>query len=426
MKKHTNLTVFLILVGLLLASICSLIWQVKRSLAEAPRAQEELNVAPVPAAPREEPQPLPPVPPKQTAVTLPPAEEAPAPSPILSNEELLQLAKQDLAPFFPPDQLEEMAKRTQNIVLYPMVIAAGTKIIHAKYPKTDPTLEQTRTEQIKALQRTVFDIRKRIQKNDLLKKRVPPEEQKNWLEQSPLHRKNISIAGPKGQTPLRRITVSCPPWQKDYDLCEQVFYSKNEFSLFLFKNDILLSREDYQAPKKLSAGYMFFPPNPYKSGESAAGQELLQGRVSYCAHWDSTHPLPLRESRYRENGLLQQNLTRNFEENTQQTIFYDEKGQFTQLDISSISTTGRAKLPQSLAIMSRKYASPTASFASEGSYRKDVSAHASGRWTASPDGTVTLDEGRRFPPAQSFPRAPLYRDIYPAQVPAAQTAPELL
>lgn len=414
MKNKTNLTVLLGLLLILLATISG-IWQRTHKMASK-MDLKELSEAAAPA--QTPPQTLI----VQTDASAP--EETALSEKLLSKDERIALAKNDLEPFFPAQEVEGMARVSLDSSNLNSI--RGLYMLHyfSHNLADNPQIRAAEYAKLNALNLALDAISKRNEQQALLQKQLEEQAAAEWPLRLPLHRKNVSVIGPKGEKPLRREVTECTPWHAFAEVCEVVFYEGNSFSLFAFENDILQSREDYRAPKDLLAIYSFFPPPPYEARHTPQAQDAIQGIVEYASFWDSAYTNAYEENSYQENRLLAGSIRRNFKENTQQDILYDENGQFAQITYSQIEDLGWITPPNQVVIIEKQFPEEGSRFAVKGRYQDDIAFNVSGSWTATPDGTITLDDGRRFPPAQSFPRAPLYRDLYPAA--PAQTAPELL
>ena len=354
--------------------------------------------------------------------------------PFLTDEELTQLTKKDLQPFLSDKELDLLAPVAHLLFISSAVLVSGEKFISDKYPENTPEAKSAKEKELAAFHQVLDSIRQRYKENMRLK-----EETINWWKETlPMHRKNLSYSGPKGQIPSNAERISKPrdiSGFPKYTVCEKISYSDGTFSLFFFDQEILTAREDYASNGKILTRYYFFAPEDYSLRNSDKGKYTAQGAVKYMALFDDqTPPLPWTEKNYGETGLLVSELKRTFSSQIQEKTFYGmSDGVFALFLKTPIHNPEEEEIPliERIFIFESYKTDEKDPFPSKGSYRRTLaSGQTVGTWTADEHGSITLDNGTVFPSARLFAHAPLYREEYPVQAAyptgAAQKAPELL
>lgn len=245
-----------------------------------------------------------------------------------------------------------------------------------------------------------------------------PQEQQQWLRTMPLYKDNLAFSSKSGNAPQRIDQTPCPDVMQGVVLknifCQTAWYSSGAKSIFYFQNNVLQGRDDYHADGTLATRYLFLPPPARHITEGDFFEASKAGAV-YTAEFYTPQGTLRAVYFYKPDrtiNLLVENL---FDKHLQTKYSYDDNHHFSSFfsvdsidgTLSSIHTTHEIRIHEDDTNQKSGTYSSSEIFMGE-------STVSNGTWTADDRNFIQLDNGRRFPPADYYSKAPTYCQLYPA------------
>ena len=382
MHKISNSTVLAVLLFALAFGVAGVVYLLKTATPNPGPVAPTQAQAQAPAPTAQEPAPITPEPTEADLLA--------TPAKPLTYTELHSLAKKDLEALFPEHQARFLANLCTDMSSIPSAKASGLHFINLKYLQNNKKSRPLKQQDTEAFLRILDGITARLKQNQVQIQKQKEIDSAAWKKELPLYREKLSYLNSAGQKPLSVEESLCPSLERDFSRCQTALYPNKTSSNFFFEGDFLYMREDLDEKNRPTNRFRFFQPTPYDFHDTPEGKAAANGMADYVASWDGTNKLPQSEAFYGTDGLLEKLYIRLFEKNKMQEITVNRNGHLAIVKETPITPSAQDK--------ERVYA----------------------------EGIVLQKENKPLSP-YSFPRAPLYNQLYrsPSAAPA-QSAPELL